>query len=110
MIASNEALDLNRAVKATATEFIQLAALATRVEEARYTASPVPRPREDTDRKSSGGHGDPTSDIALDPRRARLNTSARAAVAELSEWSARVRRLRGELADALATWEGEEGK
>lgn len=95
-------------VSSAASEFLTLARLLGDVEELQWTAAPIPKPREDvTDRKSSGGHGDPTADIALDPRRLELRQAYTKATERLDELRFSAQIAREDLERAVARYHGE---
>jgi hypothetical protein len=66
-----EAMNLTRAIDAA--------------EEIQWEPSPVPKPREDTTQRAKGGHGDPTGDIVLDPRRLAVREALVAAERSIHE-------------------------
>lgn len=76
--------------------------------DAQWERSPVPRPREDTHERASGGISDPTADVAADEARvilrAQLVRSERIARSTIVA----VRGVRRGLEMALARWEGDE--
>lgn len=76
-------------------------------EEIQWERSPVPQPREDTSQRASGGHGDPTGDIVLDPRRLALRVAVRAAEGALATAAADLKARKDELDEAIAKWNGE---
>jgi hypothetical protein len=72
-----------------------------------WTVSPVPRPREDTAERASGGRSDPTGDTALDGRRLDVRESVRRAEALLQESAVRTRGIRLFMEEAIARYDGE---
>jgi hypothetical protein len=56
-------------VRDLAEHALALATLLPKAEGIQWTAAPVPRPRDDTTERASGGHGDPTFDTVADDRR-----------------------------------------
>jgi hypothetical protein len=56
-------------VRDLAERALLLAAELPKAEGIQWTAAPVPRPREDTTERASGGHGDPTFATVSDDRR-----------------------------------------
>lgn len=91
----------------TARDLLALAQLLGDVEELQWKPAPIPKPREDTDRKAAGGHGDPTGDTALDPRRLELRQAYTRAAATLGEISHSARMARRDLEEAVGRWSGE---
>lgn len=56
-------------VRDLAEHALGLAALLPQAEGIQWTTAPVPRPRDDTTERASGGHGDPTFATVADDRR-----------------------------------------
>lgn len=71
-----------------------------------WTASPVPRPREDTNERAKGPHSDPTPSIALDGRRLALRDQVVASEHVLRSAAVAVRGVRRGLERALDRWDG----
>lgn len=97
----------NDPVARAAGEVVKLAALLIDARELQWSAAPVPKPRDDTDRKATGGHGDPTADTALDDRRLALRRACRDAEEELQRLAAAAEQARAALSDSLEHWKGE---
>lgn len=74
--------------------------------ERQWIASPVPKPREDTTERSSGGRSDPTGDSALDGRRLKVRQGVKDAESVLRQTAIRVRGARLFLERSVAEWEG----
>lgn len=83
-----------------------LAALLPGAVSRQWTASPVPKPREDTTERASGGKSDPTGDTALDGRRIRVRECVREAEALLRQSAIRTRGVRRGMERALAAYDG----
>ena len=73
---------------------------------AQWSPSPIPRPRDDTTERASGGHGDPTSAVATDDRRLALREQIARCRDALMHSAVTVRGARLSLERALAEWEG----
>lgn len=98
---------LSETVRDGADAFVRLASLASSAEGIQWERSHRITPRDDTDRKAAGGHGDPTGDIALDPRRLELRQAVEDAALALDEATLAARTARVSLSAALADWHGE---
>lgn len=73
-----------------------------------WEASPVPKPREDTTQRSSGGRpSDPTADTALDPRRLAVRETLLAVEPVLRDAAVALRGSRLALSRAVARFDGE---
>jgi hypothetical protein len=75
-------------------------------EEIQWEASPVPKPREDTTQRASGGHGDPTGDIVLDPRRLAVREALAEAESVVRDLSVRVAELQAKVGGTVDAWNG----
>lgn len=74
-----------------------------------WTASPVPRPREDTTERSHGGPPpNPTADLVLDPRRLALREAVVRAEHTLIALATRLADARRDLERATAAFDGAE--
>lgn len=94
-------------VRSTAREALLLAQSLNTAADIQWEPSPVPKPREDTSQRASGGHGDPTGDIVLDARRLALRDAVSDAERVLAHYAAELRRARVNVEDAVARWNGE---
>jgi hypothetical protein len=94
-------------VRTTAREALLLIQSLTTADEIQWEASPVPKPREDTSQRASGGHGDPTGDIVLDARRLALRDAVSDAESVLTRYAAEPRAARVNVDRAVARWNGE---
>ncbi|WVX87896.1 hypothetical protein SEA_BERRIE_45 [Arthrobacter phage Berrie] len=94
-------------VRDTAREALLLIQALTTADEIQWEASPVPKPREDTSQRASGGHGDPTGDIVLDARRLDLRDAVSAAESVLTRYAAELSAARVNVERAVARWNGE---
>jgi hypothetical protein len=75
-----------------------------------WEASPVPKPREDTTERSSGGRpSDPTADTALDARRLAVRATLLAAEPVLRDAAVALRGSRLALARAIDRFDGDPG-
>lgn len=73
-----------------------------------WEPSLVPKPREDTTERSSGGRpANPTADAALDPHRLRLRATVVRSTAALREAAIALRGSRRAMERALAAYDGE---
>lgn len=103
---------MHRPISATVRDgsqaFIRLAALASSAEGIQWERSHRPTPRDDADRKAAGGHGDPTGDTALDPRRQELREAVEGAALALEDTIAKARQAHTALEAAVASWHGED--
>lgn len=93
--------------RTVAEEALRLAVALNAAEHIQWERSPVPAPRDDTTQRATGGHGDPTGDIVLDPRRMALREAVRDAERLLTENARALRRARLNLLDAVDRWNGE---
>ncbi|URQ05031.1 hypothetical protein SEA_ITER_43 [Arthrobacter phage Iter] len=93
--------------RASAREALLLIQSLTTAAEIQWEPSPVPKPREDTSQRASGGHGDPTGDIVLDARRLALRDAVSDAEAVLSRYVAELIAARVNVDHAVARWNGE---
>lgn len=76
-----------------------------------WLAAPVPKPRYDTDERSIGGApGDPTADVALDPRRLAVRRLVRDSEKVLRDTAVRVRGVRRAMERTLDWYDGEEAR
>lgn len=74
-----------------------------------WSASPVPRPREDTPQRASGERpSDPTADTVLDPRRLAVRGTVIRAERVLLDAAAALRAARLAVVRAVETFDGEE--
>ncbi|UDL14647.1 hypothetical protein SEA_KEALII_41 [Arthrobacter phage KeAlii] len=94
-------------VKATAAESLKIVRLLDAAAEIQWEASPVPKPREDTTQRAKGGHGDPTGDIVLDPRRLAVREAVVTAEGEILAHLETLRAARVRLEAAIEAWNGE---
>lgn len=93
-------------IREAATEYLLLAQVLTKAEAVQWQPSPVPKPREDVIR-SAGGHGDPTGDAALDPRRLKLRAAVIAAERETDDLLTRLRCARANVEQELTRYLGD---
>ncbi|QNO12701.1 hypothetical protein SEA_SNEK_41 [Arthrobacter phage Snek] len=93
--------------RAVAEEALRLVQALNTADEIQWERSPVPQPREDTTQRASGGHGDPTGDIVLDPRRMAVREAVRAAESALEGAYGALREARHDVLAAVAKWNGE---
>ena len=101
-------MNLNTTVRETTTEALQIARVLDAASEIQWEAAPIPKPREDTTQRASGGHGDPTGDIVLDPRRQAVREAVKDAERALAQHLAILRDARHKLTTAVEAWNGEE--
>lgn len=94
-------------VRSVAEESLRLSLLLNTAEEIQWEASPIPKPREDTTQRASGGHGDPTQDIVLDGRRLAVRAAVIRSERILSLYLAELRGARLNLEQAVTAWNGE---
>ncbi|AYN57763.1 hypothetical protein PBI_DRMANHATTAN_43 [Arthrobacter phage DrManhattan] len=93
--------------RAAAKEALLLAQSVADARDIQWEPSHTPKPRTDTSQRASGGHGDPTGDIVLDPQRLALREAVRAAERTLEENARAMRKARHALEAAVARWNGE---
>lgn len=98
---------LERLVEIIRQETEALAALLPGAVSRQWTASPVPKPREDTAERSSGDRSDPTGDTALDGRRLAVRESVKRAEALLRESAVRTRGVRLFMERSVSEYDGE---
>jgi hypothetical protein len=108
LFASERDARLEGLVRLIREETDALAELLPAAVERQWTVSPVPKPREDTAERSSGGRSDPTGDTALDGRRLDVRESVRRAEALLQESAVRTRGIRLFMEDAIARYDGKQ--
>ncbi|WVX88033.1 hypothetical protein SEA_TFORTROY_45 [Arthrobacter phage TforTroy] len=94
-------------VRQTAREALLLIQALNTAAEIQWEASPVPKPREDTTERASGGHGDPTGDIVLDARRLALRDAVSDAEIVMARYAAELQAARINVDRAVARWNGE---
>jgi hypothetical protein len=100
---------LLRLAALAAEEAEALLALLPRVQDVQFDRSPAGMgERDETGRRASGGHSDPTADIATDPARLYLRTVLARSEPHLADAASRLRGVREGLARALTRWEGTE--
>lgn len=92
----------------TAARYLRLSSLLVEAAAVEYSAAPIPKPRhpDESGTKAIGGHGDPTQDIALDPRRLQVRKEAERARRLLREHARLMREAELRLVEALDGWEG----
>ncbi|KUM41178.1 DUF7169 domain-containing protein [Arthrobacter sp. EPSL27] len=100
-------INLADTVRTVAEESLRLALALGVADEVQWERSPVPQPREDTTQRASGGHGDPTGDIVLDPRRLAVRDAVSAAEEALARYAVELRQARVNVEAAVARWNGE---
>lgn len=93
--------------RTAAKEALLLAQSLATTREIQWEAAPVPKPREDTTQRASGGHGDPTADIVGDPRRLAVRDAVRAAELALTRAADELRRARVNVDRSVEAWNGE---
>lgn len=93
--------------RTVADEALRLMLALNTADEIQWERSPVPQPREDTTQRASGGHGDPTADIVLDPRRLAVRGAVVAAEESLKNAVRALRDARRDVEHAVAIWNGE---
>lgn len=98
---------LTETVRTTAEESLRLTLALGLADEIQWERSPVPQPREDTSQRASGGHGDPTGDIVLDPRRMAVREAVSRAETILQHYAVALRDARQEVERSVARWNGE---
>jgi hypothetical protein len=99
---------LPQLVREISSEALSLALILSEAQEVQWKAAPVPKPREDTTERSSGGHSDPTALAAVDDRRLAVREAVDAAERELVSAVEKMGDARAELARAVAHWHGEQ--
>lgn len=97
---------LTTAVQSFAEEVLYLGRDLAAAEAIQWTAAPVPKPRDDTTQRATGGHGDPTLDIVLDARRLAVRDAVEQAHAAIAEAQKTAATARQKVNAAIATWEG----
>jgi hypothetical protein len=96
-------LELARAV---AREALALAAAVAAAEDAQWSASHTPQPREDTTERSRGGHSDPTLNIVTDDRRLALRDAVTKSETNLERAGRVLRASRAAVEHSLDAWNG----
>lgn len=102
-------MTLTDTARTAAKEALLLAQSLATTSEIQWEAAPVPKPREDTTQRASGGHGDPTADIVTDPRRLAVRDAVRAAELALTRAADELRRARVNVDRSVEAWNGETG-
>lgn len=97
---------LQQTIRDGAEQFLRLTALAADAQAVQWDRSHAPKPRVDSDRKSSGGYSNPTLEITLDDRRLGLREAVERANKAIHELSARAAEVRADLERAVNRWEG----
>lgn len=98
---------LPTATRALLGEALLLQSALNSADEIQWEASPTPKPREDTTQRASGGHGDPTGDIVLDPRRSALREAVVAAEQARRDALLALRKAHEDVTRAVEAWNGE---
>lgn len=98
---------ISHVLRRFAEEVETLEALLPQALAVQWSPSPIPRPRDDTTERASGGHGDPTLAVVVDDRRLALREQITRSREVLADGTARVRGVRLALSRALLEWEGE---
>lgn len=98
---------LKETVRDGSDAFVRLSFLVSSAEELQWERAPKVKPRDDVDRKAAGGHGDPTGDIALDPRRLELRQAVEDAALALDGATLAARTAHASLSAALESYHGE---
>ncbi|UYL87647.1 hypothetical protein SEA_VRESIDENCE_43 [Arthrobacter phage VResidence] len=93
--------------RTVADEALRLMLALNTANEIQWERSPVPTPRDDTTQRASGGHGDPTGDIVLDPRRLAVRGAVVAAEQTLKNTITALREARLDVERTVALWNGE---
>lgn len=75
-----------------------------------WSASPIPKPRDDTTERSKGAPSDPTAAVALDGRRLRLRAQVIESERVLRDAAIAVVGVRRGLERTLGAWHGEDGE
>ena len=100
--------DIETFTRLIADEAERLAALVPSAVERQWTTSPVPRPRDEEARRTVGDdHSDPTSSVALDPRRMAVRESVLRSRAALREAAVTLRGVRLATERNLRWYDGE---
>ena len=97
---------LTPTVHETAEAYLRLSRTLSRAKDIQWSASPIPKPREDTASREIGGYGDPTADIATDKRRMAVSELVARTEAELRTAANKFSQLQTELDQAISRWEG----
>ncbi|WNN93998.1 hypothetical protein SEA_NITRO_42 [Arthrobacter phage Nitro] len=88
-------------------EVLRLQSALNSADEIQWEPSHTPKPREDTSQRASGGHGDPTGDIVLDPQRMALRDAVTAAEKARRDAILSIRKAHEDVTAAVARWNGE---
>ena len=76
--------------------------------ERQWESAPIPRAAVDTTERGKGDHpGDPTADVAADPRRLAVRDSLQRADKALADITQELNRRVGALSQAVRRWDGE---
>lgn len=94
------------AVRAFAAEVLALGSVMFEADAVQWSASPTPKPRDDTSERAKGGHGDPTPSIVTDPRRLAVRAAFVDAELVLAEATRKAAEARATVEAALARWQG----
>jgi hypothetical protein len=93
-------------LRQVAEEAFRLGSIMETAEDVQWMPSSVPRPREDTTERASGGYSDPTLNTVTDPRRLAVREVMVKSEAALAETRVTIIRLREELESVLENWNG----
>lgn len=85
---------------------LTLRALLAEAGDAQWKPSHTPRPRDDTDERSKGGHGDPTLATVVDDRRLALRAAVIEAEGAFDEAALRMSDAGRKVQRALDRWAG----
>ena len=89
-----------------AAEAFRLGSIMETAEDVQWMPSSVPRPREDTTERASGGYSDPTLNTVTDPRRLAVREAMVKSKAVLDQTRFTIIRQREELESVLENWNG----
>lgn len=106
LFAESTCADLEKLIKLLRDECSTLVTLLPMVGDSQWRSSPIPRPREDTSERATGGHGDPTPTIALDEQRLALREQLLRSEVVVRNAAVAVRGARRGLEISLSRWEG----
>lgn len=98
---------ISATVRDGADAFIRLASLASSADGLQWERSHRLTPRDDVDRKAAGGHGDPTGETVLDPRRLALRDAVERSLVALEKATIAATEANRAITEALIEWHGD---
>jgi len=93
-------------LRQVAEEAFRLAVIMETAEDVQWMPSSVPRPKDDTTERASGGYSDPTLNTVTDPRRLAVREAMVKSTETLEQTRLTIIRQREELESVVENWNG----